>query len=124
MEEIAPPALVLGCNTPHGIGVLSDWIEEQIGYAPDFTLTGYGDGLGYSGIDPGNGLAYVDNYAFLNGDGQGNAYERYNFNGASFGRFHGASFGRSHGDGNGYGFGDGDGCGYGFGFTSSYVWEE
>ena len=42
MEEAVPPALVLGCNTPHGIGVLSDWIEERTGHAPDFheRLTG------------------------------------------------------------------------------------
>ena len=31
MDEPVPPALVLGCNTPHGIGVLSDWIEERTG---------------------------------------------------------------------------------------------
>ena len=47
MEEAVPPALVLGCNTPHGIGVLSDWIEEQTGHAPDFAATGWSDGSGY-----------------------------------------------------------------------------
>lgn len=36
-----PPALVLGCNTQHGIGVLSDWIEEHMGFAPDFFDRGW-----------------------------------------------------------------------------------
>ena len=83
-ESIEPPAaLVLGCNTPHGIGVLSDWIEEQTGHAPDFAATGWSDGYG-DGYGDGDGNGY--------GDGDGNGY--------------------GYGNGDGYGYGDGDGDGY------------
>lgn len=119
MEEIAPPALVLGCNTPHGIGVLSDWIEEQTGIAPDFhstswsdgdwlvichdsngnVVSGYGDGFGY-GVDYGAGYGDGYNYGDNEGDGSGNR-----------------TWFTVH-DGNGYGVGygnaNGDGCGNGF----------
>ena len=65
-ESIEPPAaLVLGCNTPHGIGVLSDWIEEQTGHAPDFVATGWSDGSG-------NGYGYGESYG--NGYGYGYGY--------------------------------------------------
>ena len=68
-DPIEPPAaLVLGCNTPHGIGVLSDWIEERTGHPPDFEATGWsdvaGDGYGY-GYGYGYGSGYGDGY----GDG-------------------------------------------------------
>ena len=38
MEEAVPPALVLGCNTPHGIGVLSDWIVLRVTANPGETF--------------------------------------------------------------------------------------
>lgn len=87
-----PPSLVLGCNTPHGLGVLSDWIEEQTGIAPDFIDTGWSDG--YS-IGIGNAIVagYGCGYGYGDGDGDG------------------------YGDGFGYGYGycghDGIGIGYG-----------
>lgn len=98
-----PPALVLGCNTPHGIGALSDWIEEQTGHAPDFTTPsaptsthdehtrhiGNGYEHGYGGCDGiGEGCGYVD--------------------------------GNGHGDGEDYGDGCGDGHGDGRGFVNVY----
>lgn len=119
MEEPIPPALVLGCNTPVGINVLSDWIEEQTGHAPNFADAGWGDGCfslsgngnGNSsyGHDHVNGLyggntthAYGDGY----GDGDGNGF----INSHGYGRL----YGDGYGGGNGYGDADGDGWGGGF----------
>ena len=75
MGEPVPPALVLGCNSPHGIGVLSDWIEEQTGHPPDFAATGWsdGDGDGY-GNGSGYGDGYGYGYGYGSGDGSGYGY--------------------------------------------------
>lgn len=119
MEEIAPPALVLGCNTTHGIGVLSDWIEERTGVAPDFVDIGWGDSA-FSSLNSGNGrsnyghehcngvrylttlFAYGDGYGDGTGDG---SVDRHGY---------GLSYGDGYGDGTGYGASEGDGTGYGF----------
>ena len=113
-----PPALVLGCNTLHGINVLSDYIQEQTGYSPEFhesgwtcdfynvypiQETGYGYGYGF-GIYNGNG----------SGDGFGYGYG--NFNGVGIGIGNGYGFANfsnnnSNGDGSGYGEDNGDGIG-------------
>ena len=82
MDEPVPEALVLGCNSPHGIGVLSDWIEEQTGHPPDFAATGWsdgdGDGYGYgsgygSGSGYGYGSGYGSGYGYADGSGDGDA---------------------------------------------------
>lgn len=89
---IPPPALVLGCNTPHGIGVLSDWIEEQTGHAPDFGLTSWSDG---------RPTTTGDGYGNGNGDGRGNGFGCGN-----------VENGGGNGGGHGYTLwtGDGRGC--------------
>lgn len=96
-----PPALVLGCNTLHGIGVLSDWIEEQGGFVPDFVSTpwsdthgsvcgdgdGYGNGYGDGrGDGDGYGNGWGDGYGdsdvgYADGDGLGESFNGYNGNG-------------------------------------------
>lgn len=114
-ESIEPPAaLVLGCNTPHGIGVLSDWIEERTGHAPDFhsglpsdsphrmsnSKNRYGDG---SGFGRGNGNGW--------GDGCGYGFTGYitpHATGNGAGEI-GDQNGDGYGDGQGYGDGNGDG---------------
>lgn len=95
-----PAALVLGCNTPHGLGVLSDWIEEQTGHAPDFHDHGWSDGK--SGFSDGSG--YGHGMIFDIGDGFG-AGELCN-DGSGWGD-------GPDGDGNGMGWGDGYGNGDG-----------
>lgn len=95
VESIEPPAaLVLGCNTPHGIGVLSDWIEEQTGTAPDFAATGWSDGRSVQ--HDGNGFGY----GTQDGAGRGNGFG-YGNTGA----------GNGNGGGHGYTLWDGDGRG-------------
>ena len=82
MQKIyIPPALVLGCNTPHGINVLSDYIEEQTGCTPDFTMTGWSDnnvGLNYYGYGDGDG------YGYGNGNGSDNDYSSDSSNNNSY----------------------------------------
>lgn len=91
-DPIIPPALVLGCNTPHGIGVLSDWIEERTGHAPDFTTMNYPSTiLDDRTIDTGRGYFYGIGHADGHGDGD------------------------DYGDGNGDGRGDGDAYPYFYG---------
>lgn len=113
-----PPALVLGCNTPHGVGVLSDWIEEQTGHAPDF-VTGFPvrniheqqpDRRG-GGDGTGNG------YGFENGDGSGDGSgDGWVMMYADFGASgFGDGYGYSGNDGTGSGIGDGNGLGNGVG---------
>lgn len=84
-ESIEPPAaLVLGCNTPHGINVLSDWIEERTGHAPDFAtplphsypidhqLGSIGDGFSYGdSAGDGTGLGHGEGYGMMDGNGYG-----------------------------------------------------
>lgn len=103
-----PPALVLGCNTQHGVCVLSDWIEEHLGFVPDFTSTSIADentavyernaghGFGYGFYGDGNGSAY----GFTDGIGCGTGIGRINGDGFGYG------YGYSFGEGNGCGFGD------------------
>lgn len=120
-----PPSLVLGCNTPHGIGVLSDWLEEQMGFAPDFIGHGwttnqsdqifmredYGDPDG-DGFGHGYGYGYAV-YAIVGGIGlYGNA--------GTNGRGDGSACGLISGDGTGYGLLYGDGVGSGHGFGNGY----
>jgi len=120
-DPIEPPAaLVLGCNTPHGIGVLSDWIEERTGHAPDFTTPfpvqnmdeqkfdryGNGDGNGY-GFSDGNGSG--DGWPMLYSDfeeggfGDGYEYAYHGGGGSGSGRMNYGSRGNSGGDGRGGG---------------------
>ena len=100
-----PPALVLGCNTPHGIGVLSDWIEEQTGFPLDLDQSGWSDkngiGAGYGYGRPninsgyGNGCGYgFDRSYYCDGDGYGS--------GDCYGFF--SSYGSLCGDGRGWGY--------------------
>lgn len=60
-----PIALILGCNTPHGVGVLSDWIEEQTGCAPDFYQSGWSED---------NENVYSVSCCYQFGDGNGTSY--------------------------------------------------
>lgn len=98
METPIPVSLVLGCNTPHGISVLSDWIEEHAGFVPDFISTPWSDnfytwqnfgfGFGYGtdsgdGRGHGNGYGYV--YGYELGDGYGSGYGNFNGNGCGAG---------------------------------------
>lgn len=106
-----PPALVLGCNTPHGVCVLSDWIEEQTGFVPDFSVTsgsdnfGYAHTDGYGGGDHGFAVNFGDGYG--DGDGDGNGY----------GCGTGYGFAFREGDGFGEGITGHNGDGYGFGLS-------
>lgn len=118
MQIYIPPALVLGTNTPHGINVLSDFIEEQTGCQPDFQMTGWS---ATSDIPFGNG--FTEGYGIYgSGDGHGD--------GMCYGRPSGDGYGDGDGyglidpytrfsTGNGYGYSDrygyqnGDGDGYG-----------
>lgn len=104
MEQTVPPtALVLGCNTPHGVGVLSDWIEEQTGHAPDFH-GGSWDCLSYMGAY-GGGLGYGTD----NGDGYGDGLHYGSYDGGGFGfgdgfwsenpAYYRAAYGDEHGNG-------------------------
>lgn len=120
-ESIEPPAaLVLGCNTPHGIRVLMDWIEERTGHAPDFHdafptsreashyPTRYGDGSGYgNGSDgDGSGVGDIEGYGTI--DGMGGCGDGYGYGG------HGGD-GNGGGNGSSFGYGNlfGDGWGGG-----------
>lgn len=111
---IPPPALVLGCNTPHGIGVLSDWIEEQTGHAPDFTTPNPPTGTDDASLGTVD-LGYIYESGAMFGDGAGSAYGRED--GFSDGDFTGYGNGDGSGDGSGhphwYGDGNGDGEGGG-----------
>lgn len=104
-----PPALVLGCNTPHGVCVLSDWIEEQTGFVPDFSVTSGSDNFGcahtdgYGGGDHGFAVNFGDGY----GDGDGDGY----------GYGTGYGFASREGDGFGEGITGHNGDGYGFGLS-------
>ena len=89
MELNIPSALVLGCNTPHGINVLSDWIEEQTGYAPDLYQSGWDDSNERKS-NTGDGYGIGEQSGYGNGDT--------NYAGSG------------GGNGCGYGCTDGDGC--------------
>ena len=103
-----PAALVLGCNTPHGLGVLSDWIEEQTGHAPDFHGPGWSDGK--SGFSDGGG--YGHGMIFDHGDGYGSGSLAHD--GTGYGD--GGAYGRAHGDG----WGDGECYGSGHGYETGF----
>lgn len=109
-----PPALVLGCNTPHGVGVLSDWIEEQTGHAPDF-VTGFPvRNIHEQQPDRrGGGVGTGYGYGFENGDGSGDGWVMMyaDFGASGFGD----GYGYSGNDGTGSGIGDGNGLGNGVG---------
>ena len=99
MNIYTPIALVLGCNTPYGIGVLSDWIEEQTGYPPDFIMTSWSDDNDYGyGCGDSYGRGCGDSY----GDGSGNGCGY--GNGYSYGVGDGYSYGNGYGRGNGHGY--------------------
>lgn len=98
MNDFTPPAaLVLGCNTPHGIGVLSDWIEERTGHVPDFHGGGWSNDWSWGIPTDGDGRD----------DGFGNG------RGSGFGHGH-RYFYTYRGDGHGAGVGDSDGVGDGY----------
>lgn len=103
-----PPALVLGCNTPHGLSVLSDWIEEQTGVAPDFTSTTWSNDQisGYILVNPYYGTITGNG----RGDGHGYGSGR---NGFGDGAHHGDRWGDGYGDGSYDAYGDGEGNGFG-----------
>lgn len=109
MSEIIhiQPALVLGCNTPHGINILSDYIEEQTGHPLDFHQSGWSDGIYSNTKDGSNGFGY--GYGTNLGGGSGSSY----FHGS--GHYCNRFFNDGFGDGHGYGHGEGRG--YGFGWT-------
>ena len=100
-----PPALVLGCNTPHGIGVLSDFIQEQNGFPPELHESGWTDYHKYN-------INYVDNsrdygsinghgYGYSNGDGDGDGNHCFQECGDGCGWY--VHYGNSCGNGNGCG---------------------
>ena len=91
MEIHIPTALVLGTNTLHGIGVLSDWIEEQTGFPLDFFDSSWNGDIYAANIHSNKNLNNNDS------DGYGN----------------GCNYGSNIGYGNWYGHGDGTGRGYG-----------
>ena len=102
MEIYIPPALVLGCNTPTSIGVLSDYIQEQTGHPLVINESGWSDFVKHvntSGYGYGYGYGYGSNnsYVMTNSSGYGNGC--------------GYKYGSSNG--NGYGYGYNFGCGYG-----------
>lgn len=123
MEINIPPALVLGCNTQHGINVLSDWIEEQTGITPDF------DGLShdkyytylYTYLHYWETNRGFESYGSTDGNGFGGGYNySRGIGGNGFGKGFGYGItpffydvnqndGDGHGDGSGYGYGDGSG---------------
>jgi len=98
-----PAALVLGCNTPHGIGVLSDWIEEHTGHAPNFHGPGWSDGK--SGFSDGG---EYHGMIFDHGNGYGSGMRFKSPNGHGYGHCYGHIDGDGWGDGHHYGNGDGD----------------
>lgn len=117
-----PSALVLGCNTPHGIGVLSDWIEEQTGFPLIVDQSGWSDNK-YGQDGCGNGCGYGDDYG--NGCGFGNiwiyGYGQYDGNGKGCAGYNSGRSTTSSGNGVGYGYGyghdygsctNGRGCGF------------
>lgn len=99
---IPPPALVQGCNTPHGICVLSDWIEERTGVKPEFHQPGWSESFTHLGTT-GCG------YGYSTGDGGGDG------DGGGYGDAYGDGSGSGCGDGYGNYSGDGNGCGDGYG---------
>ena len=107
-----PTALVLGTNTPHGINVLSDFIEEQTGITPIFHESGWTTSYEY------NNGQITDNFIHIHGTGYGyGAYILTNSgNGAGVIYYdnHPSNTAQIYyGDGNGNGYGDGYGNGLG-----------
>ena len=102
---MTPPALVLGCNTPHGINVLSDWIEEQTGYALNINDSGWsatnefdfgnGHSDGYGNFDDDDGNGYGCLYGHISGDGSGDGEDNIH----TFGNGYGCGYGNSSGNG-------------------------
>ena len=93
-------SLVQGCNTPHGINVLCDYIQEITGYPPEFHESGWSEGN--SNIFDhivGNGSGFAYGYGVTDGNGNGFGYGGYgqsNNNGCGYGPDY------SNGNGNGY----------------------
>ena len=102
--ETIPTALILGCNTPHGINVLSDWIEEQTGHPPDFHQSGWSNFSYDHGFAPGDSIGKGCGYAY--GDGFG-----YHYGTGDYGPDRGNGYGCGCGDWDGHGCGDGRGYG-------------
>lgn len=110
------PALVLGCNTPHGINVLSDYIEEKTGHPLDFHQSnwsdgndikyGFGSGFGYGDMFGGG---YGDGHANENGDGNGGGKGDGIGNSTFYMYIYDDKIGNGHGSG--YGVANGDGYG-------------
>ena len=96
-----PIALILGCNDPIAVNVLSDFIEETTGHPLDLIQSGYDDGCqqryGYS-------YGYGCDCGYHNGDGCGDAYGYIHTRDG-----YGNGQGYHNGDGNGDGYGDGNG---------------
>ena len=68
-----PSALVLGCNDPVAVNVLSDFIEEATGHPLALMQSGYDDGSG-NGYGNGYGGGYDCGYRNGDGDGCGDGY--------------------------------------------------
>ena len=87
MEIYIPPALVLGCNKPHSIGILSDWIEEQTGHPLDLDQSGWSDmknNIKYFDVE--DTIDRIDcEYYYQNGDGSGRGLHQANFYGDGMG---------------------------------------
>ena len=114
-----PSALVLGCNDPVTVGVLSDWILDHCGFEVDFWESGWDDRNSFYSRgslynlhrNTGSGFRYGGYTIFgVNGDGHGNG----------FGMSDGAGDGNIYGDNYGTGNGFGDGNGYGYNYDSGY----
>lgn len=114
-----PPALVLGCNTSHGICVLSDWIEEQTGHPPDFHQSGCVFDYSFilinyfnSNYSGSNDINDINIFCSRDGNGYGDGKQYGNGNGDGWG------YGLDHGgDGNDHG---GWGYGYGYDYDNGY----
>lgn len=124
--EHPPAALVLGCNTPHGVNVLSDWLEEQTGYSLDVLLSSSGWSAGCVGSvgESGNGYGECgrgDGFGGGGTDGTGHGTDHGYGNGFGTGagmwRYYGMIEGRP-GDGTGSGYGFQNGNGESWGVTS------
>lgn len=107
---VIPPALILGCNTPHGINVLSDYIEEQTGHPPDFAGSGWSNGsvsvigggyVFYGGNGFGDGCVYGYGSASEIGNGSGVGFEDGHYYSDDSGGGVGLGYGSSDGGGNG-----------------------
>ena len=106
MKIYVPPSLVLGCNTPCTIGVLSDFIEEQTGQPLDLDQSGWSEANDNYDEDSYYLNVYVCNYG--DGIGYGDTYVDGNGYGEGCGFITGDGYEYGDCEGDGYGYGDGN----------------